>query len=70
MTERKTIDSAPKDGSRFIAIQMTQGDYFGYCAILSRVDYHEFNDGGGVWIGVGGMMPTHWRPLPSPPKET
>lgn len=70
MTEWKTIDSARTEDAPFLAIQMTHGDWFKRQEVLDRRHFHAFPDCGGVWIASNGMMPTHWMPLPSPPKET
>lgn len=65
MTERKwrPIETAPKDGT-FLGIQTTPGDMGGLvgtrCSFTT--DY-----GGVIRIGVGGISPTHWMPLPDPP---
>lgn len=58
------IETAPKDGKPFLAIQMTPGDFEGQCTILwsSR---HCWSTG--LWIADSGLMPTHWMPLPTPP---
>jgi hypothetical protein len=59
------IETAPKDGSPILAYQPDGG-----CVVISWVEYF---DGGGVWTvdwvdGAEPPTPTHWMPLPEPPK--
>jgi hypothetical protein len=84
MTEWKTIDSAPKDGTTIILF-CPQGD--GNPGSEWRVTSGEWCDEPGCdngygeevrgftgWLSWDGgfsedtMMPTHWMPLPNPPK--
>lgn len=53
------IEAAPKDGSPILAAED------GYPAYVA-----EWFIGGHTWIGVDGhyLYPTHWMPLPAPPK--
>lgn len=61
------IEAAPKDGNCLLAIETDDGYTFG---VLER-----FEDG--TWVHEGEptfckayyFMPTHWMPLPAPPKE-
>jgi len=60
------IETAPKDGSGFIAYQSVNETQHitSSCA---------FVDGRFVWVNFGeadhtDAEPTHWMPLPSPPK--
>jgi hypothetical protein len=69
MMEWKPIETAPKDGTRILVFDR---EYHGEIAAC------EFNKEWGwvergldyateVW-GYGEMEPTHWMPLPQPPK--
>ena len=67
MTDWKTIDSAPKDGTLILLFEpgnKSIPDDVGFvCAgIWDAENWYD---------GVSGYPePTHWMPLPSPPKET
>lgn len=77
MSEWLPIESAPKDGSRVLVYGQWAGETNGlqdgkdvYVAEFSgRSDYHDFwwscvgTDGYAAWV-----KPTHWMPLPAPPK--
>ena len=54
------IETAPKDGTRYIGYQGTSGDYEGQTDVCwySLECHHN---------GVLSFFPTHWRPLPEPP---
>lgn len=58
------IDTAPKDGARVIV----------YCDRGARIRIMKYwqpsnPDTPGFWIdGTGSATPTHWMPLPEPPK--
>lgn len=60
MTEWKDIETAPRDGTPILAAD--KGTY-AYVA--------EWISANRVWIGADGMYwePTHWMPLPEPPKQ-
>lgn len=62
MSEWKNIATAPKDGTSFIAWEK------GYAVSISSWD--KFHDGGagGFRNSHHGHRPTHWMPLPQPPK--
>lgn len=84
MTQWKTIDSAPKDGTEVIAIHCT---YYGdglspmidgpFTASFCSGKWISSWDGQEVveYIDWGGteyksiMDPTHWMPLPQPPEH-
>lgn len=69
--EWQPIETAPKDGTRFLTYEPSHyGIRIGRAFIradhddwLSHVDQH-----GGS--SKGGARPTHWMPLPEPPKVT
>jgi len=66
----RTIDSAPKDGTRVL------GYFPGMAGYASRLDVQSIawtGWGGGAWETIGGGKPlgseiTHWMPLPLPPE--
>lgn len=61
----QTIESAPKDGTYFLAIQYTMK---GMCHFPSVVSY----DGESFYWEcehkISSSIPTHWMPLPQPPQ--
>ena len=66
MSEWKTIDSAPKDGSDFLAwvnfpYHKDNGGYCDFCCW--SIDHWQQPDAD----VCGEMKPTHWMPLPTPP---
>lgn len=72
MTEWRTIDSAPKDGTRIITfhlwttyIQMVGISYWGSQGMYNAPAWHTYSATGAInHID----QPTHWMPLPAPPK--
>lgn len=93
MSEWRPIESAPKDGTKFLAFGLGHGNSvvafqcreepFPTQAIIWWGwidDFDEVDVGGGLykkvpkrfnedWRGdVFGFKPTHWMPLPEPPK--
>ena len=72
MTEWQPIETAPKGepepyGSGPQILGCTVGNGWSAMQIV-RWDYHK-SPGRGSWKGPhGGWTPTHWMPLPSPPK--
>lgn len=47
-------------------------DVLCYCSRNGKYGCGEWSkeDNGTIyWIGLNGMIPTHWKPLPEPPKE-
>lgn len=54
------IATVPPGVDEVLGYQATPGDHENRMAICRR-HAHTF------WIGDHGLMPTHWRPLPSPP---
>ena len=79
MTEWQPIETAPTDGTSVI-IATEQGD-FGQ-AEFHRSQFEPFHlDGGWFWMSEYGQYwihkkmqrcgePTHWMPLPEPPKDS
>jgi hypothetical protein len=73
MTEWQPIETAPKDGSA-ILIWPAQSALTGSteCMIISYVvRWHDWKE---AWIEASGeeydtFYPTHWMPLPPPPKK-
>lgn len=69
MMEWQPIDTAPKDGTRILVYDAF---YAGRIAVCQFDSYFEWVERGAdyateVW-GLGEMSPTHWMPLPEPPK--
>ena len=67
--EWKPIDSAPRDGTAFLGFLPQFGGYIADQRI-QRCTWSGW--GGGVWdcqFEKGGRGPTHWMPLPEPPKQ-
>jgi hypothetical protein len=64
--EWRAIESAPKDGMPILAFCEPYG--------VRHLYWHQmFDSDPGMWVLVGGhdvFEPTHWQPLPAPPKES
>lgn len=62
MTEWQPISTAPKDGTTIIIWDKDHG-----CMIVEWMygEWHCSHDGEDMY----GPEPTHWMPLPAPPKE-
>ena len=75
MTEWKPIETAPKDGTKILICVWDIGGYWDMevSQWLKNVSYKdEFGKnkkytGFAPDVGIGG--PTHWMPLPAPPKD-
>lgn len=77
MTDWQTIDTAPKDGTHFLAFGGDQEDvqYEDETVTSPLVIWWDPDNGNGDWRFCsydGGMYgewknPTHWQPLPEPP---
>jgi hypothetical protein len=76
MSEWQPIDTAPKDGTPILAYGP---EYCGNKNITAVLEWYAFTPriGGGMWNAVGAsgyececdlQEPTHWMPLPEPPK--
>lgn len=68
MSEWQPIETAPKDGSSFLAI----GDDFGNPALGQHYAFAYFSDEHDEFAEVGHDYAklaylTHWQPLPAPP---
>ena len=67
MTEWQPIETAPKDGTVFLAYWEPPRN-FPY-----KDKYHVCHYAHGViwpgWINTPDDLPTHWMPLPPPPKK-
>lgn len=59
------MGTAPTDRP-FLGYQATPGDFEGQMQVCWAV---KTPSGNFYWIGAGGLMPTHWMPLPAPPVE-
>jgi len=58
------IETAPKDGTLALIVQQRSASpFFGYFVAYWNGDEWKFHTEGFV------RDPTHWMPLPSPPKE-
>lgn len=67
-TEWLTIDTAPRDGSRFLAVRLDEHSCFGP-VILCGFPTWKWN----VWQSESGAVfwdATHWMPLPKPPRRS
>lgn len=60
----KPIETAPKDGTRFLAYEH-QSDYNHY-ECWWQSDFAEWEGWQNDWDSE--PIPTHWMPLPEPPK--
>ena len=66
MTEWQPIETAPKDGTTHILVLDD-----GWFCISAWWDDSERNEGGQCWKSSqwhSWLTPTHWMPLPEPPK--
>lgn len=65
MSEWQTIETAPKDGTKFLGAWKT---FFLKEWIIQTM---KFKDGSFVilWDHDDDIEPTHWMPLPQPPKD-
>lgn len=57
------IDTAPKDGSRFMAFE--RGDEAQFYPCWWHIEVNDWAGWQNVWDSE--PEPTHWMPLPSPP---
>jgi hypothetical protein len=60
-------DIGTADGSGpILGYQATPGDFERSMAVCWP---YRTPSGSVIWIGAGGLMPTHWAQLPSPPSK-
>lgn len=68
MTEWRLIDSAPVDGTHFLATHIKSGivrvTWFGKTSHIPLYGWCEGDDPEDIDL----WEPTHWMPLPAPPK--
>jgi hypothetical protein len=77
VNEWKTINTAPKDGSRILLwpIRRGRGAQFSSDAFVGLGRWHQpaNSDYSGSWMVATGVYvtgePTHWMPIPSPPQS-
>ena len=73
MTDWQTIESAPKDGTYFLAIELFQRVDDDYSEEVYPDDYQVVRWSKKGWVSFGLILssfePTHWQPLPPPPKK-
>src|SRR3990167_1984817 len=80
MTDWQPIETAPKDGKPILSYCASGYDEQPYSVIWWHAEIHEWwetvatdtkklrSEAAGYWAG-GENYPTHWLPLPPPPKE-
>lgn len=81
MSEWQPIETAPTDGTTILLYGDVAGEINGPAFVPSvSIGYYDygsgdFSDKGYTWNSMGGdaysvwVKPTHWMPLPEPPKE-
>jgi hypothetical protein len=75
MKEWAPIETAPKDGTKIIGYQPKtddEGEIINVMEWMPRQSWHR-SDFTGLWVEAHGEQyesykPTHWMPLPEPPK--
>ena len=65
MSEWQPIETAPKDGSEILAFARGNRDFYGVAQWAEA--QAAFNSVAG-WFWTFAIRPTHWMPLPEPPK--
>jgi len=70
MTKWQPIDTAPKDGTEIMLCRLHVKKKW-ICTIGNRVGRHWLSNDGGdpEWSSLISFKPTHWMPLPAPPKK-
>jgi hypothetical protein len=73
MNEWQPIETAPKDGTRFLAFfPLEKNDEYYAQIVIIRWSYYkrwESAEYGGELDYEFDSQPTHWMPLPNPPKQ-
>lgn len=67
MNDWQPIESAPKDGTPFLGAFKDTGGWKILIFVWSR-SYSRFLDSGDAEVIEDYDQPTHWMPLPEPPK--
>lgn len=65
MGEWRSMDTAPKDGTEFLAFWSYSTGIFKYIQPMKWVDERFVIS----WDHDDEINPTHWMPLPKPPEE-
>lgn len=65
-SEWRSIETAPKDGTRVLLWIVSESPYHEDHAMPGVGHWTEWNGGG--WVRWHRGTPTHWMPLPEPPK--
>lgn len=66
------IETAPKDGTRFLGANDEGISITSWSDMWNGTwtDEASTTDDGHGWYGHDNWIPTHWMPLPEPPKTT
>lgn len=62
----KPIESAPKDGTRILIAIPAFNEW---PAMVGISHFYKKGRAAGYWWDFAGLTPTHWTPIPAPPKE-
>lgn len=66
------ISTAPKDGSEIILCVLDSvfvGVWIGKENYRGEIGWHDVADSFELWYSERPVTPTHWMPLPEPPKD-
>ncbi len=70
MSDWQPIETAPLDATEVLIVAVFDNGINPLYAVASN-DGHGWRDMGDMgWGGTDGIEPTHWMPLPEPPKLT